>query len=155
MAATAPLVPGSILLGSARDIRADMLGTAERAFRDYGDVVRIRLGPPRVGRELHYVFHPDGAQRVLAGNAANYRKDNVFYAEIRDAFGDGLLTSQDDDWQRQKRFLQPLFTHRRVVEYATTMAAQAERGDRMFTLMLTRHAQHAIDLDAIELVAQH
>ena len=126
MAGTAPLVPGSVLLGSARDIRADMLGSIERAFRDFGDVVRIRLGPPRVGRKLHFVFHPDGAQHVLAGRAATYRKDNVFYAEVRDAFGDGLLTSQDDDWQRQKRFLQPLFTHRRVASYAATMSEQVD-----------------------------
>jgi cytochrome P450 len=119
-----PLLPGSLLFGSALDMRADMLGACERAFRDHGDVVRFRLGPPALGREMTFVFHPDGAHRVLAGNAANYRKDSVFYGEIRDAFGDGLLTSQDDEWQRQKRFLQPLFTHRRVAGYADTMAAQ-------------------------------
>jgi cytochrome P450 len=121
-----PLVPGSLLLGSALDLRADMLATCERACRDHGDVVRFALGPRGLGRELFVAFHPDAAQRVLAGNAANYRKENVFYAEIRDTFGDGLLTSQDDDWQRQKRFLQPLFTHRRVAGYATTMGAQVE-----------------------------
>jgi cytochrome P450 len=126
VAGSAPLLPGSTLLGSALDMRADMLGTCERAFHDHGDVVRIGLGPARIGRELTFVFHPDGAQRVLAGNAANYRKENVFYAEIRHAFGDGLLTSQDDDWQRQKRFLQPLFTHRRVAGYAATMGAEVE-----------------------------
>jgi cytochrome P450 len=121
-----PLVSGSFLLGSALEMRTDMLGACERAFRDHGDVVRFRLGPPGLNRELYFIFHPDGAHRVLAGNAANYRKANVFYAEIRGAFGDGLLTSQDDDWQRQKRFLQPLFTHRRVVGYAATMGAQVE-----------------------------
>jgi cytochrome P450 len=126
MAGIPPLVPGSMLLGSARDLRADMLGTCMRAFREHGDAVRFRLGPPRTGRELWLVFHPDGAQRVLAGNSANYRKDNVFYREVRDAVGDGLLTSQDDDWQRQKRFLQPLFTHRRVAGYAETLAAPIE-----------------------------
>ena len=119
-----PLVQGSAVLGSALAMSADMLGTCERAFREYGDVVRFRIGPPRIGPEMYFVFHPDGAHRMLAANAANYRKDNVFYAEIRDAFGDGLLTSQDDDWQRQKRFLQPLFTHRRVAGYAAVMGAQ-------------------------------
>ena len=108
-----PLVSGSFLLGSALEMRTDMLGACERAFRDHGDVVRFRLGPPGLNRELYFIFHPDGAHRVLAGNAANYRKANVFYTEIREAFGDGLLTSQDDDWQRQKRFLQPLFGPKR------------------------------------------
>jgi len=107
-------------------MRADMLGTCERAFRDHGDVVRVRLGPPRVGRELTFAFHPDAAHHILAGHAANYRKDTVFYAEVRDAFGDGLLTSQDGDWQRQKRVLQPLFTPRRVAGYADLITGQVD-----------------------------
>jgi len=73
---------------------------------------------------MTFVYHPDGVHHILAGNHANYRKDNVFYAETRDAFGDGMLTSQDDDWQRQKRFLQPLFTQRRVAGYAQTIGAE-------------------------------
>jgi cytochrome P450 len=44
------------------------------------------------------LFHPDAAHRVLAGFSANYRKENVFYSEVRNAFGDGLLTSQDEEW---------------------------------------------------------
>ena len=42
----APVVPGSFLLGSALDLRRDMLGLCERAFQRYGDVVRFRFGPP-------------------------------------------------------------------------------------------------------------
>jgi cytochrome P450 len=64
---------------------------------------------------------------VLAGWPANYRKENVFYSEIRSAFGDGLLTTQDAEWQRQKRYLQPLFVARRVNSYATAMTEQAQQ----------------------------
>jgi hypothetical protein len=35
---------------------------------------------------------------------------------------------------------------------ATLTAAQTERGDRLFTLMISRHAQHALDLDALALI---
>jgi hypothetical protein len=41
-----------------------------------------------------------------------------------------------------------------VAVLATMMAAQTERGDRLFTLMLSRHAQHALDHDALGLVEQ-
>lgn len=122
----APLVPGSFLLGSARDLRRDMLGACERAFRRYGDLVRFRAGPPGARVELHMLFHPDAAHRVLAGWSANYRKDNVFYHELRSAFGDGLLTTQDAEWQRQKRYLQPLFAPKRVTGYAAAMAEQVQ-----------------------------
>ena len=79
--------------------------------------------PPRARVELLVLFHPDAAHRVLAV-ARNYRKENVFYSELRSAFGDGLLTSQDAQWQRQKRFLQPLFVSRRVDDYAAAMNEQ-------------------------------
>ena len=120
----APVVPGSFLLGSALDLRRDMLGTCERAFQRYGDAVRFLAGPPGARLELHLLFHPDAAHRVLAGWSTNYRKENVFYSELRSAFGDGLLTTQDVRWQRQKRYLQPLFAPRRVNGYATAMAEQ-------------------------------
>src|SRR5262249_47063571 len=122
-----PVVPGSFLLGSALDLRRDMLGLSERAFRSYGDAVRFRFGPPGARMEMHMLFHPDAAHRVLAGWSANYRKENVFYSEIRSAFGDGLLTTQDAQWQRQKRYLQPLFVARRVNGYATAMTEQVQQ----------------------------
>jgi cytochrome P450 len=122
----APVASGSFVLGSAMELRRDMLGAYERAFQRYGDVVRFRAGPPGARIELHVLCHPDAAHRVLAGAPANYRKDNVFYAEIRSAFGNGLLTSEDADWQRQKRFLQPLFGPRRVEGYAAAMVEQVD-----------------------------
>jgi cytochrome P450 len=119
-----PIVPGSFLLGSALDLRRDMLGAFERAFVRHGDVVRFLAGPPGLRLGLYVLFHPDAAHRVLAGFSANYRKEAVFYSEVRSAFGDGLLTSQDEEWQRQKRFLQPLFRARQVDGYATDMSGQ-------------------------------
>jgi cytochrome P450 len=125
-ATTPPTAPGSPWLGSAPAIRRDLLGTCARAFADQGDVVRFRLGPPGLRRILYMVSHPDGVQRVLAGHSANYRKDSAFYNEIRLLLGDGILTSQDELWLRQKRFVQPLFTARRVAAYADDMVAEAE-----------------------------
>jgi cytochrome P450 len=123
----APVVPGSLLLGSTLDLRRDMLGLCEQAFQLYGDAVRFRFGPPGARMEMHMLFHPDAAHQVLAGRSANYRKENVFYSEIRSAFGDGLLTTQDAEWQRQKRYLQPLFVARRVNGYATAMTEQVQQ----------------------------
>ncbi len=125
-AALPPIVPGSFLLGSALDLRRDMLGTFERAFAEQGDVVRFLAGPPGMRQGLYVLFHPDAAHRVLASFSANYRKENVFYSEVRNGFGDSLLTSQDDEWQRQKRFLQPLFRPKQVDGYAADMSEQVD-----------------------------
>ncbi|MGH3728735.1 MAG: cytochrome P450 [Micromonosporaceae bacterium] len=123
----APVVPGSPLFGSARELRGDFLGACQRACQKYGDLVRFQVGPSRFGRELYVLGHPDGAHQLFGATWQEYRKDTRFYDEIRAIVGDGLLTSQDDDWLRQKRFLQPLFTVKRVNGYADAMADEAAR----------------------------
>ncbi|MET9950128.1 cytochrome P450 [Streptomyces sp. NPDC006339] len=122
-----PELTGLPLLGSLLDLRNDSLGTFLRARRDHGDVVRISAGPPGMRGTVHCVFSAEGAQQVLAGDAANFRKDNAFYQEIRESFGNGLLTSQDGDYLRQRRLVQPLFTRRSVDTYAAAVAAEVTR----------------------------
>ncbi|MFB7285717.1 cytochrome P450 [Actinacidiphila glaucinigra] len=116
---------GAPLLGSMLDLLRDPLGTYESARRDHGDLVRFTVGPPGLRAEVHAVFSPEGAQQVLATEAAGFRKDNAFYEEVRLSLGNGLLTSQDADYQRQRRLLQPLFTPRRVDGYATAVTTEA------------------------------
>ncbi|MFB7463070.1 cytochrome P450 [Streptomyces sp. NPDC056224] len=121
-----PALAGAPLLGSLFDLKSDSLGTYLRAQHRHGDVVKITVGPPGLRAELYCVFSAEGAQQVLASESANFRKDNNFYQEIRDAFGNGLLTSQDEDYLRQRRLVQPLFTRRRVDGYAGAVAAETE-----------------------------
>ncbi|MFF8380096.1 cytochrome P450 [Streptomyces sp. NPDC015661] len=120
----APQLAGSPLLGSMPDLKRDSLGTFLRARREHGDVVRMTAGPPGIRATFYGVFSAEGAQQVLAGESANFRKDNPFYQEIRESFGNGLLTSQDEDYLRQRRLVQPLFTKRRVDSYAGAIAAE-------------------------------
>jgi len=121
-----PAMDGSRLLGVLPDVRRDILGTLERARREQGDVVRLLAGPPRLRSTIYAIFHPDGVRQAMATEADRYRKDNRFYNEIRWALGDGLLNSQDERWMRQRRFIQPLFTRRRIAGYADAMGEEAE-----------------------------
>jgi cytochrome P450 len=116
-----PTVPGSFLLGSALALKNDLLGTYEQARAAHGDVVRFQFGPPGARQEMYGLFHPDTAHHVFAAAPDNFRKDNVFYAEVRSVVADGLLTSQDDRWLRQRRFVAPLFTPRQTEDYAWAM----------------------------------
>ncbi|MFI5619376.1 cytochrome P450 [Streptomyces sp. NPDC051567] len=124
--AEVPGLSGAPLIGSLVDLKTDSLGTYLRARHQHGDVVRITAGPPGLRAELYCVFSAEGVQQVLASESANFRKDNLFYQEIRDSFGNGLLTSQDEDYLRQRRLVQPLFTPRRVDSYAGAVAAETE-----------------------------
>ncbi|MFE4022040.1 cytochrome P450 [Streptomyces sp. NPDC059101] len=117
---------GLPVIGSLLDLRRDSLGAFLRAQREHGDVVRLEAGPPGLRSVFYAVFAPEGVQQILGTQAANFRKDHPLYEEVRQAFGNGLLTSQDDDYLRQRRLVQPLFTKRRVDGYAAAVTTEAD-----------------------------
>jgi cytochrome P450 len=125
MSESRPRITGSFLLGSARDLRTDPLGTYARAIRA-GDLVSMRVGPPRLGFEFDAVLRPEGARQVLATDAARYRKDAPVFREMTRFLGEGLLTSEGDRWRRDRRILQPLFTRRRVASYVDAISDAAD-----------------------------
>ncbi len=118
-----PVASGAPLVGAMLDFRRDPLETYLRAYREHGDVVRFTVGPPGLRQRFYAVFSAEGAQQVLA-RSVGFRKDDSFYDEIREIFGNGLLTSQDEDYVRQRRLIQPLFTRRRVDRYALAMCEE-------------------------------
>lgn len=122
-----PTVPGSWWLGSTRDILRNSLDLGLRAYEECGDVVRVVVGPPGRRHEFFTINHPDGVGLLLsAPNNRNFRKDSVFYQAVRDVYGDGLLTSQDEKWLRQRRMIQPLFTPKNVDGYAQAIRTEVE-----------------------------
>ncbi len=117
---------GLPVIGSLLDLRRDSLGAFLRAQREHGDVVRLEAGPPGLRSVFLAVFDPEGARQILATQAANFRKDHPIYEEVRQGLGNGLLTSQDGDYLRQRRLVQPLFTKQRVDGYASVVTSEAD-----------------------------
>jgi cytochrome P450 len=112
---------GSPFVGSLSEVRRDYLGTISRAARDVGGLARIVAGPPGWRVIFYSVSSPQLAAEVL-GQPERYRKGAPGYRELRQALGDNLLTSEDEVWHRQRRFLAPMFTRRRIVSgYAPVM----------------------------------
>ena len=123
-----PVVGGSLLFGAARDLRRDQLGTYRRALEEHGgSVVRFHLGPPKVGIEFDTVFTPEDCRQVLATDNAHYDKQVPAFDEFRLIMGDGLVTSEGDQWRRDRRTVAPLFTKKRVASYVDSMVDAAER----------------------------
>ena len=108
-------------------MRRNMIGYAEGMWRAHGDVVRTVLGPPRLDREVWMLHHPDAAARVLSGSSWRaFAKQDPVYEEIGFWLGHGILTAEGEDWTRQKRFVQPVFTKSAVQGYADLMADEVE-----------------------------
>ncbi|MCW2812217.1 MAG: cytochrome [Friedmanniella sp.] len=122
-----PTLAGSPVVGCLREVRRDYLGTISRAAREVGGLARIVAGPPGWRVVLYSVASPSLAAEVL-GQPDRFRKQAPGYRELRQALGDNLLTSEDEVWHRQRRFLAPLFTRRRILtDYAPVMVGEAER----------------------------
>lgn len=103
-----------------RKLWFDRLSLMGDAAAEFGDAVLFRMGP----KSLYYFNHPDHAKQVLADNAANYHK-GMGLTEARRTIGDGLLTSEGEIWQRQRRVIQPAFRRDRVADLSGLIADEA------------------------------
>jgi cytochrome P450 len=122
-----PQLSGSPVLGSVRELRRDYLGTISRAANEIGGLARIDAGPPGWRVRFYSVSSPVLAAEVL-GQPDRFRKNGPGYRELRHELGENLLTSEDESWHRQRRFLAPIFTRRRIVgDYSHIMIEEAER----------------------------
>jgi cytochrome P450 len=108
------------ILGMLPAIRRDPVGVFMQAARRFGDVVYFKIGP----RRGYLITNPDDVRHVLQDNARNYHKSPL-YAKLRMFLGNGLLTSEDEFWLRQRRIAQPAFHRQRMAELAGVMAQAA------------------------------
>ena len=116
-----PPGPGGVpILGMLPAIRRDPIGVFMNAALRFGDVVYFKIGP----RRGYLVTNPEDVRHVLQDNARNYHKSPL-YEKLRTFLGDGLLTSEDDLWLRQRRIAQPAFHRQRLAALAGVMADAA------------------------------
>lgn len=59
--------------------------------------------------DLLYVSDPAGLEHVLLRNAENYAKAPVQQRILKPGLGNGLLTAEGADWERQRRITRPAF----------------------------------------------
>jgi len=101
-------------------VRRDPTAVFMRAARQFGDVVYFKIGP----RRGYLLTNPADIRHVLQDNARNYHKSPL-YDKLRVSLGNGLLTSEDEFWLRQRRIAQPAFHRQRIAALASVMAQAA------------------------------
>ena len=113
---------GRFLIGHLPEINRDPLHYTLQCVREYGDVVGWQFGPfPAIT-----VNHPDLVEQVLVTHVRNFVKSSVYRRGLR-ILGNGLLTSEGEFWQRQRRLVQPAFHQERIAAYAQVMVAYANQ----------------------------
>ena len=117
-----PGPPRSATLSLLRKLNGDRLSLMTRAAAEYGDAVRVAIGP-----KVLYLFNsPESAKHVLADNAANYHK-GIGLVQAKRAIGDGLLTSEGALWKEQRKIIKPVFQSRRISSQAGIVADEAAK----------------------------
>src|SRR5262245_62070308 len=101
-------------------VRRDPTAVFMNAARRFGDVAYFKIGP----RRGYLITNPSDIKHVLQDNARNYHKSPL-YQKLRMSLGNGLLTSEDEFWLRQRRIAQPAFHRQRVAALAGVMAEAA------------------------------
>ena len=132
-------------------LRGNVLRLLPRAAYEE-DVVVLRL----FGRRLFLFNDPQAIHRVLVENLDNYRRPPVTRRILRPIVGDGLLLSEGDDWQRQRRTVAPALASRAVPVLARHIVGAAadaadglaQSGDRPVDLLA------AMQVLALEIAAR-
>ncbi len=103
-------IPGLPLLGHALAVMKDPLQFSLRAQEHFPELCQLNVGP----RKLHLIFHPDHIRHVLQKNSKNYNKDTFITDSLKVMLGDGLLTSDGQEWHKNRRMVQPVFHFQRL-----------------------------------------
>lgn len=112
---------GLFILGNMRDFRADPPTFLLNLALEYGEITHFRI--------LHYplilLADSDLIRDVLVTNSAHFQKSPLDKKILSKFLGNGLLTSEGDFHQRQRRLAQPAFHHHRIKTYAEVMVDYA------------------------------
>jgi cytochrome P450 len=99
----------------------DPLRFLTRCAREFGEIVPLQSE----GEQFCLLTNPDQITEVL--------KDRLLFIKAKDTqmlrglLGNGLLTSEGDFWQRQRRLSQPIFHQQRINSYGEVMVNYTQR----------------------------
>ena len=102
------------------ELRRDPPGFFLKLAREYGPVSSLRF----LGRRLYFFAAPEGVREVLVTRADSMRKGFLvkrIWESLVGVMGNGLLTSEGNFHDRQRRLVVPSFHRERLARYAAIM----------------------------------
>ena len=113
---------GLPVVGILPQLRSDPLRVFLDAADRFGDVVHVNAG-----RYQGYLLSaPGDIKHVLQDNARNYHKSPL-YERLKENLGEGLVTSEEGFWRRQRRLAQPAFHRQRLAGMVDAMVSEIDR----------------------------
>ena len=71
--------------------------------------------------DFYVVNHPDLIRPVLSRSHEHFSKRTIDYRVMSEVMGNGLVTSDGPLWARQRKLMQPVFSHRNVAGFDATI----------------------------------
>jgi cytochrome P450 len=105
------------VLGHTVDFARDPFGFVRRSVEATGDAFRMRL----LGDDAYVFAHPDYVEPVLADRGSFGKLD-----DFRVAFGEALIAVEGEQWRRQRRAMEDVFSPSRLRTHTETMVDVAE-----------------------------
>jgi len=122
MAETPPGPKGEPLFGSSRTYSNNPFRFVEALEQAYGGVARFDMGP----METFLVTQPALIQQILVDDADQYRKPDFQGDALGDLLGDGLLLSEGETWETQRKLANPAFSMARLAKMDDRIVDHAE-----------------------------
>ncbi len=97
---------------NARRILKNPLPFHHENFEKYGDTFRLNLG---FGKSVIFSRDAGLVQHALQKNQRNYCKSPIQTKDLAKYVGNGLLTSEGEHWQKQRKLIQPAFHKKQLV----------------------------------------
>ncbi len=107
---------GNFILGSLKEVAVNPIRLFMESTDKYGDIVRFRFAK----LVAYLISNPDYIKYVFIDNASNYRKAST-YKKLKPILGEGLLTSEGNLWQKQRKFFQPIFQRNKMEGFFDTI----------------------------------
>src|SRR5919199_340143 len=112
-------IPGKLI----RQFVHDPIKALSTISQKYGDISCFKLGPKQ---HVYLINNPDYIEKVLIYDHKNFKKGKRLQV-AKTLLGEGLVTSEGDFHNRQRRLIQPIFHPRQIMAYAKIMTDYAMR----------------------------
>lgn len=98
-------------------IQQDPLGLATRFQQEFGDVAKLNI----LFRRIYYFYAPDVVRKILVEHHADFTRERRQLDVFASVQGNNVLTTEGQDWERQRRILTPGFSPKRITGYMALM----------------------------------
>ena len=144
-----PAVSNNRMFGNISLFRKNRVSFLSRVTHECGPIGWVYFGPFK----MIVIADANLVQSLMVEHAADNNKPAGIARAFRTAFaGDGLFTSEGEDWRKQRKLMAPAFTARRVASYAETMVRyteQAQAGWREGATVEISHEMAALTMRVV------